>query len=47
LVIAAKSEREMKEMMKSLGKHARKKKLQVNIEKPKMMVLNKKKRKSE
>jgi predicted nucleotidyltransferase len=36
LVIVAKSEREMKEMMKSLGKYARKKKLEVNVEKMKM-----------
>jgi hypothetical protein len=34
LVIVAKSEREMKEMMRSLGKHVRKKK------KTKMMVFN-------
>jgi predicted nucleotidyltransferase len=36
LVIVAKSEREMKEMMKSLGEYARKKKLEVNVEKMKM-----------
>jgi hypothetical protein len=46
-VIVAKSEREIKEMMKSLGKHVRKKKLEVNVEKTKMMVFNKRKRKSE
>ncbi|KAH0814653.1 hypothetical protein GEV33_008138 [Tenebrio molitor] len=40
-------EREMKEMMKNLGKHMRKKKLEVNVEKTKMMVFNKRKRKSE
>jgi hypothetical protein len=39
LVIVAKSEREMKEMIRSLGKHVRKKK------KTKMMVFNKRKRK--
>jgi hypothetical protein len=43
----AKSEREMKEMMKNLGKYARKKNLKVNVEKTKMMVFNKRKRKSE
>jgi spore maturation protein CgeB len=47
LVIVAKGEREMKEMMKNLGKHMRKKKLEVNVEKTKMMVFNKRKRKSE
>jgi 16S rRNA G1207 methylase RsmC len=47
LVIAAKNEREMKETMRSLGKYVRKKKLEVNIEKTKMMVFNKRKRKSE
>jgi hypothetical protein len=31
LVIVAKSEREMKEMMKKLGKYVRKKKLEVNV----------------
>jgi hypothetical protein len=41
----AKSEREMKEMMMSLGKYARKKELEVNVEKMKMMVFNKRKRK--
>jgi hypothetical protein len=38
LVVMAKSERdtiEMKEMMRSLGKYVRKKKLEVNIEKTK------------
>jgi mannose/fructose/N-acetylgalactosamine-specific phosphotransferase system component IIB len=43
LVIVAKSEREMKEMMKSLTKYVRKKKLELNVEKTKMMVFNKKK----
>jgi hypothetical protein len=47
LVIVGKSEREMKEMMKSLGKHVRKKKLEVNVDKTKMMMFNKRKRKSE
>jgi hypothetical protein len=47
LAIVAKSEREMKEMMKSLGKYVRKKKLEVNVEKTKMMVFHKRKRKSE
>jgi hypothetical protein len=42
LVIVPKSEREMKELMKSLGKYVRKKKLEVNVEKTK-----KRKRKSE
>jgi hypothetical protein len=45
LVIVAKSEREMKEMMKNLGRYVRKKKLEV--EKMKMMVFNKRKRKCE
>jgi hypothetical protein len=36
----AKGEREMKEMM-SLGKYVKKKKLEVNVEKTKMMVFNK------
>jgi hypothetical protein len=31
----------MKEMMKNLGNHVRKKKLEVNVEKKKMMVFNK------
>jgi hypothetical protein len=46
LVIVAKSEIELKEIMKSLGKYVRKKKLEVNVEKTKMMVFNKKKRNS-
>jgi hypothetical protein len=37
----------MKEMMRSLGKYVRKKKLDVNVEKTKMVVFNKRKRKSE
>jgi hypothetical protein len=47
LVIVAKneSERETKEM-RSLVKYLRKKKLELNVEKTKMMVFNKKKRKS-
>jgi gamma-glutamyl phosphate reductase len=45
--IVTKSEREMKEMMKSLEKYVRKKKLELNAEKTKMMVFNKRKRKSE
>jgi hypothetical protein len=32
-------------MIKSLGKYVRKKKLEVNVEKTKMMVFNKRKRK--
>jgi hypothetical protein len=47
LVIVAKSEREMKEITKSLVKYVRKKKQEMNVEKTKMMVFNKKKRKSE
>jgi hypothetical protein len=43
----AKSEREMKEMMKNLGKYVRKKKVEVKLEKRKMVVFNKRKRKSE
>jgi hypothetical protein len=35
--LVRKSEREMKEMMKDLGKYVRKKKLEVNVEKTKMM----------
>jgi hypothetical protein len=35
----------MKEMKKSLGKYVRKKKLEVNVVKTKMMVVNKRKRK--
>jgi hypothetical protein len=46
-LIVAKSEGEMKEMMRSLGKYVRKKTLEVNVEKTKMMVFNKRKRKSE
>jgi hypothetical protein len=42
-----KNEREMKEMIKNLGKYMRKKKLEVNVEKTKTMVFNKRKRKSE
>jgi hypothetical protein len=45
LVIVAKSERETNEM-RSLVKYLRKKKLELNVEKTKMMVFNKKKRKS-
>jgi hypothetical protein len=41
----ANSERGMKEMMMSLGKYARKKELEVNVEKMKMMVFKKRKRK--
>jgi hypothetical protein len=37
----------MKEMKKSLGKYVSKKKLEVNVVKTKMMVLNKRKRYSE
>jgi hypothetical protein len=47
LVIIAKNERETKEMMKNLGKYVRKKKLEVNVKKTKMMMFNKRKRKSE
>jgi hypothetical protein len=47
LVIVAKSEREMKEMMRSRGKYVRKKNLEVNVEKMKMMVSSKRKKKSE
>jgi 16S rRNA G1207 methylase RsmC len=47
LVIVGKNEREMKEMIKNLGKYMRKKKLEVNVEKTKTMVFNKRKRKSE
>jgi hypothetical protein len=43
LVIAAKSEREMKEIRDS----SEEKKLEVNVEKTKLMVFNKRKRKSE
>jgi hypothetical protein len=41
LVIVAKSEKEIKETMKNLGKFVRKKKLEVNVEKTRMMVFNK------
>jgi hypothetical protein len=44
LVMVPKSEREMKIMMKSLGKYVMKKKLEVDVEKTKMMVFNKRKR---
>jgi hypothetical protein len=37
----------MKEMMTNLGKYLRKKKLEVNVEKTKMMGFNTRKRKSE
>jgi hypothetical protein len=47
MVIVAKSEREMKEMMRNLEKYVRKKNLDVNVEKTKMMVFNKRKRKNE
>ncbi|KAH0813469.1 hypothetical protein GEV33_009321 [Tenebrio molitor] len=47
LVIVAKSEREMKEMMRGLGKYVRKKELEVNVEKTKMVVFNERMRKSE
>jgi hypothetical protein len=47
VVMVPKSEREMKEMMKSVGKYVMKKKLQVDVEKREMMVFNKRKRKSE
>jgi hypothetical protein len=47
MVIVAKSEREMKAMMRNLEKYVRKKKLEVNAEKTKMMVFNKRKRKNE
>ncbi|XP_068912463.1 golgin subfamily A member 6-like protein 6 [Tenebrio molitor] len=47
MVIVAKSERKMKEMMRNLEKYVRKKKLQVNVEKTKMMVFSKGKRKNE
>jgi hypothetical protein len=45
-LIIGKSEREMKEILKNLGKCLRKKKLEVNVEK-KIIVFNKRKRKSE
>ncbi|KAH0812552.1 hypothetical protein GEV33_010238 [Tenebrio molitor] len=47
MVIVAKSERKMKEMMRNLEKYVRKKKLEVNVEKTKMMVFSKRKRKNE
>jgi predicted GTPase len=47
MVIVAKSERQMKEMMRNLEKYVRKKNLEVNVEKTKMMVFNKRKRKNE
>jgi hypothetical protein len=47
VVIVAKSEREINEIMKNLGKYVRKKKLEVNVEKTKMMVFNKRKRNNE
>jgi hypothetical protein len=47
LVIVAKSEREVKEMMKSLEKYVSEKKMEVNVEETKMMVINKRMRKSE
>jgi hypothetical protein len=47
MVIVAKGEREMKEMMRNLGKYVRKKKLEVNVEKTRMMVFKKIKRKSD
>jgi 16S rRNA G1207 methylase RsmC len=46
LVIVAKSEREINEMMKNLEKYLRKKKLEVNVEKT-VMVFNRRKRKNE
>jgi hypothetical protein len=45
--VVTKSEREMKEMMRNLGKYVRKKKREVNVEKIKMIVFNRRKRKSE
>jgi hypothetical protein len=47
MVIVAKSEREMKETMRNLEKYVRKKNLEVNVEKTKMMVFNKRTRKNE
>jgi hypothetical protein len=46
MVIVAKSEREMK-CFQNLGKYVRKKKLEVNDEKTKMIVLNNRKKKNE
>jgi hypothetical protein len=37
----------MKEMIRNLGKYVRSKRLEVNVEKTKMMVFNKRNRKSE
>jgi hypothetical protein len=39
------SEKEMKKIMRNLRKYVRKKKLEVNVEKTKMKVLNKRKKK--
>jgi predicted nucleotidyltransferase len=47
LVIMAKSGRETKEMMRSLGKYVRRKKLEVNVEKTKIMVFHNRRRRSE
>jgi hypothetical protein len=44
LVIVAKSEREIKEMMNSLEKYVRKKKREVNVEKTKMTAVQERKR---
>jgi hypothetical protein len=46
-IIVANTEIEMKEMMKNLRKYMTKKKLEVNVEKTKMMVFNKRKKKSD
>jgi mannose/fructose/N-acetylgalactosamine-specific phosphotransferase system component IIB len=46
-IIVANTEIEMKEMMKNLRKYITKNKLEVNVEKTKMMVFNKRKKKSE
>jgi 3'-phosphoadenosine 5'-phosphosulfate sulfotransferase (PAPS reductase)/FAD synthetase len=46
-IIVTNTEIEMKEMMKNLRKYMTKKKLEVNVEKTKMMVFNKRKKKSE
>jgi mannose/fructose/N-acetylgalactosamine-specific phosphotransferase system component IIB len=46
-IIVANTEIEMKEMMKNLRKYMTKNKLEVNVEKTKMMVFNKRKKKSE
>jgi hypothetical protein len=45
LGIVAKSEKEMKKIMRNLRKYVKKKKLEVNVEKTKMKVFNKRKRK--